>query len=186
MESGFSEQLRHLDQGYTGLRDKFDKLPLDLGKTREKVEDEKAEVLKLKSEKTELLNELANRANLQEEEKQELFSRISDSERKLIKAQREMRRLQHKLRDADDSEATINGILVRAVKHTQRKVVDLLGIDDVDSASDEEIRNNWQLIKEELPRVYVKDLRRGGVLDGEYLLTEEGVQFIRDVASGNV
>ncbi|KTF16329.1 hypothetical protein [Pseudoalteromonas sp. H105] len=186
MESGFSEQLRHLDQGYTGLRDKFDKLPLDLGKTREKVEDEKAEVLKLKSEKNELLNELANRANLQEEEKQELFSRINDSEIKLIKAQREMRRLQHKLRDADDSEATINGILVRAVKHTQRKVVDLLGIDDFESASDEEICNNWQLIKEELPRVYVKDLRRGGALDGEYLLTEEGVQFIRDVASGNV
>jgi uncharacterized coiled-coil protein SlyX len=186
MESGFSEQLRHLDQGYTGLRDKFDKLPLDLGKTREKVEDEKAEVLKLKSEKDDLLNELANRANLQEEEKQELFSRISDSEMKLFKAQREMRRLQHKLRDADDSEATINGILVRAVKHTQRKVIDLLGIGDIESASDEEIRNNWQLIKEELPRVYVKDLRRSGALDGEYLLTDEGVQFIRDVASGNV
>lgn len=127
-----------------------------ISEKREKVEDEKAEVLKLKSEKNELLNELATRANLQEEEKQELFSRINDSERKLLKAQREMRRLQHKLRDADDSEATINGILLRAVKHTQRKVVDLLGIDDFESASDEEICNNWQMIKEELPKVYSK------------------------------
>lgn len=186
MESGFSEQLRHLDQGYTGLRDKFDKLPLDLGKTREKVEDEKAEVIKLTSEKNELLNELAARANLQEEEKQELFSRIRERESKLNKAERELKRLQHKLRDADDSEATINGVLVRAVKHTQRKVIGLLNIDDYASASDEEICNGWQLIKDELPRVYVNDLRRSGVLDREDLLTSKGVQLFRDVAAGSV
>lgn len=186
MESGFGEQLRHLDQGYTGLRDKFDKLPLDLGKTREKVEDEKAEVLKLKTEKNELLNELASKANLQEEEKQELFARLSESESRLNKAQREMRRLQHKLRDADDSEATINGVLLRAVKHTQRKVIGAFNIDDFESASDDEICNGWQLIKDELPRVYIKDLRRGEVLDTEEFLTTKGVQFFRDIAAGNV
>lgn len=186
MESGFSEQLRHLDQGYTGLRDKFDKLPLDLGKTREKVEDEKAEVLKLKTEKSELLNELAARANLQEEEKQELFARLNESESRLNKAQREMRRLQHKLRDADDSEATIDGVLLRAVKHTQRKVVGAFDIDNFESASDDEICNGWQLIKDELPRVYIKDLRRGKILDAEELLTSKGIQFFRDIAAGNV
>lgn len=185
MESGFSEQLRHLDQGYTGLRDKFDKLPLDLGKTREKVEDEKAEVLKLNAEKNELLNELATRANLQDEEKQELFAKLSESESRLNKALQEMRRLQHKLRDADDSEATINGVLLRAVKHTQRKVIGAFNIDDFESASDDEIRNGWQLIKDELPRVYIKDLRRGEVLDAEEILTPKGVQFFRQIA-GNV
>ncbi|WP_113907493.1 hypothetical protein [Aliidiomarina celeris] len=186
MEAGFGEQLRHLDQGYTGLRDKFDKLPLDLGKTREKVEDEKAEVVKLKSEKEELLNELAERANLQEEEKKELFARLQQSETQLNRAERVMRRLQHKLRDAEDAEATINGVLVRAIKHTQRKVVRLLDIDDFESADDEDIYNSWMLIKDELPRVYLKDLRNGGVLDRDFLLTSKGIQFFRDVAAENI
>lgn len=186
MEAGFGEQLRHLDLGYTGLRDKFDKLPLDLGKTREKVEDEKAEVVKLKSEKEELLNELAERANLQEEEKKELFARLQQSETQLNRAERVMRKLQHKLRDAEDAEATISGVLVRAIKHTQRKVIRLLDIDDFESADDEDIHNSWMLIKDELPRVYLKDLRNGGVLDRDFLLTRKGVQFFREVAAENI
>ncbi|WP_146876561.1 hypothetical protein [Halovibrio variabilis] len=186
MESGFGEQLRHLDQGYSGLRDKFDKLPLDLGKTREKVEDEKAEVVKLKSEKEELLNQLAERANLQEEEKQELFSRLQQSEAQLNRAERLMRRHQRKLRDAEDAETTINGVLVRAIKHTQRKVVRLLDIDDFESSDDDDIYNSWILIKDELPRVYLKDLRNGRVLDRDFLLTPKGIQFFRDVAAENI
>lgn len=183
IESGFGEQLRHLDQGYTGLRDKVDKLPLDLGRTREKVEDEKAEVIKLKREKDELLNELAEKANLQEEEKQKLFSKLRDSETRLSKAESLMRSLQHKMRDANDSEATIDGVLLRAIKHTQRKVIKALNIDDLSTASDEELTNSWNLIKDELPRVYIKDLRDGGVLDRSFSLTPKGIQFFRDIAN---
>lgn len=186
MEAGFGEQLRHLDQGYSGLRDKFDNLPLDLGKTREKVEDEKAEVKKLKSEKDQLLNELAARANLQDEEKQELFSRLRESEIKLGKAEKEMRRLQHKLRDADDSEATISGVRVRAVKHTKRRVIEMLGLDDVDTISNDEILNRWDFIREELSRAYINDLKRGGVIDTDLGLTQKGIEFFREVANNNV
>jgi hypothetical protein len=186
MEAGFSEQLRHLDQGYTGLKDKFDKLPIDLGETREKVADEKAEVKKLKSEKNELLNELASRANLQEEEKEQLFTRLRESEFRLNKADKEMRRLQHKIRDADDEDSTIDGVLVRAIKHTQRKVIGMLDIDDINAATDEEIFSSWNLIKDELPRVYVKDLRKGGAVNGDFQLTAKGADLFRGIANDNV
>ena len=186
MEAGFSEQLRHLDQGYSGLVEKFDRLPLDLGKTREKVEDEKAEVRKLESEKQKLLDELAARANLQDEEKQHLFDKLRESESQLDRAERQLRRLQHKLRDADDSEATIHGVLVRAVKHTQRKIIRMLDIESLDTATDDEIASAWKLIIEELPRVYIKDLRRGDIVNNDSMLTEKGIWFIREVANGNI
>jgi hypothetical protein len=186
MEAGFSEQLRHLDQGYTGLKDKFDKLPIDLGETREKVADEKAEVKKLKLEKNELLNELASRANLQEEEKEQLFTRLSESEFRLNKADREMRRLQHKIRDADDEDSTIDGVAVRAIRYTQRQLIGMLDIDDLNTATDDEIFSSWNLIKDELPRVYIKDLWKGGVVNKDFQLTAKGADLFRGIANENV
>jgi chromosome segregation ATPase len=185
MESGFSEQLRHLDQGYSGLRDKFDRLPLDLNKTKEKVEDEKAEVKKLDKERRALLDELAARANLQAEEKTELFDKLRNSESQLNRAEKELQRLQRKIRNAADSEATVHGVLVRAVKHTQRKVIDQLDI-DIHVASDDEIISAWNRIKDKFSRVYFKDLKRGDVLDDDDQLTEKGIWFIKEVANGNV
>ena len=102
IEAGFGERLRHLDEGYTGLRDKFEKLPFDVSKAREQEKEEKEEVAKKEAEIQNLLNNLAERAQLAETEKQELFSRLRQTQEELATSKNELRHLQSRIRHAEE------------------------------------------------------------------------------------
>ncbi|ABK98564.1 coiled-coil domain-containing protein [Pelobacter propionicus] len=177
IEAGFGEQLRHLDEGYSGLRERFDMLPIDLAKTKARVEDEKAEVKQMEQERDKLLEELAIRANLENAEKEAMFAKLKSREIELQSAKNELSKLQMKLRDAVDEKES--GVPLRAIKHTKRAVLDKLGLEDIAEADDATLMSAWNLIKDELSRPYMNDLRRSGIAEKNGELTEEGLQFIK-------
>ena len=101
IEASFGERLKHLDEGYTGLRDKFENLPFDLSKARELEKEEKKEVEKKEAEYDALLNNLAERAQLAENEKNELFDNLKQTQKELAYAKNELKCLQFQIQDAE-------------------------------------------------------------------------------------
>ena len=98
MEAGFGERLRHLDEGYSGIRDKFDRLPFDSAKALEDIEKENEEIKKKEAEQRKTLEELAQKAHLAENEKIALFEHMENINRELEESKIEARRLEKRLK----------------------------------------------------------------------------------------
>ena len=101
IEAGFGERLRHIDEGYSGLREKFENLPFDLPSAKQQEEEEKKEIEQKEAKFKEILNSLMERAQLAEEEKSDLLSRLEESQQELETSKRELRRLQRDINDAE-------------------------------------------------------------------------------------
>lgn len=91
IEAGFGERLRHLDEGYTGIREKVDNLQMNPSQAKERLNEEEEE-LKRKEEELKrtiderdaLINSVAERANLEDKEKKSLFHELRTKEQELI------------------------------------------------------------------------------------------------------
>lgn len=101
IEAGFGERLRHLDEGYTGLRDRVERLPFDVTAAKEQEELEKQEVKKKEEEYEALMDSLVERAQLDQREKAELKQRLGVVQAELESSRAELSELQHRIRDAE-------------------------------------------------------------------------------------
>ena len=97
IEAGFGEKLKHIDEGYAGIRDRFDQLPFDANKAKEEIEAEKEEIEKKKKEQNDLLESLAEKAKLAEAEKEELFRKMETTSKELDSAKSDLRRMQRNM-----------------------------------------------------------------------------------------
>jgi len=98
IEAGFGEKLKHIDEGYAGIKDRFDQLPFDANKAKEDIEAEKDEIEKKKKEQNSLLESLARRAKLAENEKEDLFQKMEKTSSELDAAKSDLRRMQRNVR----------------------------------------------------------------------------------------
>lgn len=175
IEAGFGERLRHLDEGYTGLVDKFDKIPIDVKKVKEKVVEEEEEVKEKERERNQLIETLAERAKLQEDEKTELFNNLKNTESELNIAKDELDFLERKLLNAEKNAYNknfheqnfykVNVLMSLLIAEIGRKTI-IQG--DV-----EEIQKRFDTAK--ISPIQIKYLLREGLIDGEEKLTEDGI-----------
>ncbi|MGF1773845.1 hypothetical protein L4C42_16220 [Vibrio wakamikoensis] len=168
IEAGFGERLRHLDEGYSGIRDKFDKLPYDSTQVKAEIEKEKEEVRKKEAEQQTVLEDLAKRAHLAEAEKDELFSRMKQITKELDDAKRESRRLTRSMR-------------LHAVESDSRyEALDYLQklMDDIRPANLDPLSRRgsygylFQDIANDIPRSMYRDLERYGYVENGSLSRE--------------
>ena len=96
IEAGFGERLRHLDEGYSGLRDHFERSPLGAKENEKiiKIEQEKYEE-KLKEQKK-LIESLTSRVQLEEKEKNKLINDIRKREIELNETSNEIKFLKQR------------------------------------------------------------------------------------------
>lgn len=85
--------MRHLDEGYSGIRDKFDLFPHYENTTSAAAKHQEEEIKKREAEQLALLDNLTTRAKLAEGEKQEIFSKLAEKSIELEQARLELRRL---------------------------------------------------------------------------------------------
>lgn len=90
IEAGFGERLRHLDEGYSGVRERLDKMPNYVAVASE-VKREEEVIQRKEQEQRALIEELANKAKLAEHEKTELFSNLEEKHQELEQARAELR-----------------------------------------------------------------------------------------------
>ena len=185
IEAGFGERLRHLDEGYIGLRDKFDKFPIDIYKVEEQVKVEEEEVKKKLEERNKIIESLANKAKLQENEKSELFSKLQGLEIELNDAKSTMSLLQGKLKKAEINDFEDFDIPDRMRNYIQSDLTDLLG-SNVKERDINQIKNRFDSLKEEIYPEFLKDMQHFGYTDSENNLTEIGAITIKHFMRLNV
>lgn len=90
IESGFGEKLRHIDEGYSGLSQKFDRMPFDKSAAKADEETKEAEIQEQEAQRQNIIEDLMKRAHLAGEEKRELVSRLSQLSSELDRSRAEL------------------------------------------------------------------------------------------------
>ncbi|PME31601.1 hypothetical protein BCV39_22295 [Vibrio sp. 10N.286.55.E10] len=175
MESGFGEKLKHLDEGYTGIRDKFDQLPFDFNQTQKELEIENAEIKKKEEEQRKTLEELAKKAHLAENEKQELFERMSNLSRELEESKSQARRFERQmlLHESSDADSfTVLSYVVRQLSKFRNPEISM-------KSPRSGFRYLFRKHKEQLHSDAIHDLERLGFIDEEGDLTRNALDRLR-------
>jgi hypothetical protein len=183
IESGFGEKLRHLDEGYSSMRDRFDSLPgkgvIQETKKDLKKEEEELEV-KIK-ERDKVIEDLFNRAQLQEGEKERFIKKLKEEEDALQNARQEIQILKNRLFQYLDRNSGISDKNI--FNYMQSHLIPQLNVDFVKTASSRMLKNRFKEIKNQLPEGFVMALQRFGLTDENGDLTYHGANIIRDMAN---
>jgi DNA-binding transcriptional regulator GbsR (MarR family) len=181
VEAGFGERLRHLDEGYTGLKSAVEKLPFDRAKAEEEIKEEEEQLQKVEQERAELFESLAKRAQLQEEEKSSLFARLKEQDEELASARRELHYLRRRLHEA---EAVDENLLVRRIPPHIRHMLDNAILpnlrDEISHGAPMRIVNRrFNALREELPSRFFEELKEFGIVDSDGDLTPIGFEILK-------
>lgn len=189
IEAGFGERLKHLDEGYTGLRDKFDGAPAsnnneEIEEAKKELETEKEQLESEMKQKNELLNELMNKAQLGEKERQEFTDRINQREEQIQKLNSELRFLGRRLRSAERSREnefihSIDNMMRDRLMRFISKEVDLNMLLD---APIELLVRRVKYDPAEHPESLTFPLQKMGFLDNNMRFTETGIELLRSIA----
>ncbi|WP_138518300.1 hypothetical protein [Limnobacter alexandrii] len=176
IEAGFGERLRHLDEGYSGIRDRFDRLPHYSSATGAEVKREEEEIKKREDEQRALLENLATRAKLAEGEKQEIFAKLAEKNEELEQARLELRHLRLRNEDLSPSERELKRMLFRYVAE---KIREGTPADAALGSPLVSVNSIFRRIQDGLSSEAIRDLKRFDLLDEEGNLTRDAVMRIR-------
>lgn len=177
IEAGFGEKLKHLDEGYSGIREKFDRMPAYSQITNADVKKEEEEIRQKEQEQKALIEGLAEKAKLAEGEKKELFANLSLKSEELEQARMELRRLQRSTRSTQGNfpdRAMMTRYLINRLRNAEPEI--FFHGSEINS---EIVRNTFKKIAPTLPRAAVRDLQRVEILDEDGELTREGTARIQ-------
>lgn len=99
IEAGFGERLRNLDEGYSGVRAHLDKFPY-YSVTPSDVKNEEEKIVQKEAEQRAMIEELAHKAQLAEDEKVALFSNLAQKNEELENARALLREMQENSSDS--------------------------------------------------------------------------------------
>lgn len=104
IEAGFGERLRHLDEGYSGLINRFDigSNEQNIRDTKEEIEKEKQKLKQDVEERNQILNSLIEKAQLEQEEKEAIRKQLKEKEIEISKQNRELNFLRNRLHHDTD------------------------------------------------------------------------------------
>lgn len=185
IESGFGEKLTHLDDAYKGMRDRFDQLPgrLEIKDTKKELKHEEQELKKILNEKEILINNLVNKAQLRDEEKEQFLKELRNKEESLNEAQQEMNFLRRRLiRDKDiRKRVSINNDFDSSMINYFRLSVipELGGPEYISKRPIQVIRKKFRRLVSEFPNEFINDLKNNSLVDDSGELTKEGIEFLK-------
>jgi len=189
IEAGFGERLKHLDEGYTGLRDRFDGSPSnnnneEIEEAKKELESEKEQLESEMKQKNELLNDLMNKAQLGESERQEFTERINQREEQIQKLSSELRFLNRKLRSAERSRENefIHSIDDMMRHRLMRFIVKEVDLNMLLDAPIELLARRIKYDPSEQPESLTFSLQKLGFLEENMRFTESGIELLKSIA----
>ncbi|WP_430398712.1 hypothetical protein [Ferrovibrio sp.] len=193
IDSGFGERLRHLDEGYSSMRNylqggnfrSIENVEGKPEKTENEIESEKKEMQKIIDERDQIVKGLVEKSQLQEEQKSEILSKLQSKQEQLERLEKEVFRLNRRLVEEREAErgknfATIFTEESGFVRFTNEAVISKIDPDFVISAPASILKRRFDRIIDDLPKGYIDDLKHHGFFDSQ--LTNMGVSFIKEVA----
>jgi hypothetical protein len=185
IEAGFGERLRHLDEGYTGLRDKFDGgiqiSAEEIETTKIELEEEKRKLEKERTEKDEILSSIMKKAKLSEKEKQEVLEKLENKENEISILSKELHFLKRELRQGENElrHNYPSVILKMADAFIKRENID---ISMIMQAPNSFIRRKIKFEKENHPRILFDRFINFGIIEENGTFTSKGIKLLKDIA----
>lgn len=183
IESGFGERLRHLDEGYTSMRDYFKPGAItsnvDVENTKSQLVSEKQEIEKVRAERDEIVRQLIEQSALQQEEKDKITKELRSKEDELAESQRALARLNRHLtveriaRRRESMKESPLGMESFTIDTVLRK----MGVERGAVVSIRELREKFNSISNSLPRPYLDDMEHMGFFDNG--LTTDGARYLK-------
>ena len=177
IEAGFGERLRHLDEGYTGMRDRLDKMPSYGGATHSDVKKEEEEIRKRESEQKAVIEDLARKAKLADHEKQALFANLAQKSEELEQARIELRQMQESRTRTSEEAPPRRSVVLRYVASMIKKELpeDYL----TEPITSLKARKLFADIRPKLAEVALRDMEKLDLLDPDGELTRDAMMLLR-------
>jgi hypothetical protein len=186
IEAGFGERLRHLDEGYSGLVNKFDNghVEQNIKETKEEIEKEKQKLKAEIQERNNILNSVIEKAQLEQHEKEEIRRQLKEKEIEISKQNRELNFLRHRLHSEE------NEVEMEAYENLPDSAIRPL-INLVKSTKDPEmflkyptsiIGRKFRIDLEELSKDELIPLLNMDIIKRDGTLTIHGIKILRQIA----
>jgi DNA repair exonuclease SbcCD ATPase subunit len=191
IESGFGERLKHLDENYTRMQDRVYSQPLkeDLEEKQEQVKEEEKNLKQKLEERNKLIEELVQKSQLDEKEKQKFLTQIKSREEQIRAREEELRRLTEQLIVLENQTQepqmhrqnvrSIPGVPTGLIRYFDKMVLENISPRVLNSNSRNGINSNWKKLAQNLEPAFIKDLQEYGLVDNDENLTARAMDYIR-------
>jgi hypothetical protein len=188
IEAGFGERLKHLDEGYAALRDKYDRSPVDTVNASKQVEEEGKKVKKKEEEMEQLIQDLVKKTQLQDKEKDELIKKWREKDKELVNAKSELQFLQERLAVLEKLKsyqaAPLSLELPRnLVLYIKRRLLKEFGLESVLEAPRQVLLHRFESVKSSFAPSFLEALREFDIVDDHEVLTNKGIQILKEIAA---
>ncbi len=175
IEAGFGERLRHLDEGYSGVRERLDKLPYANTASLAEVAAEEEEIRRKENEQKAVIEDLAKRAKLAEHEKQALFKNLEEKNSELERARDELRSMQESRNRSKERPPLERGVISFVAKKLRTSAPD----EDFEMMPILRLQEFFEENKDLIVDLARNDMRKLGLLDSDEKLTRDGARSLR-------
>lgn len=186
IESGFGEKLRHLDEGYTSMRDRMDKLPgkYEIEETKTEIKKEEEDFKKKLADKDRLIDELAHKAHLKDNEREQFKDELNKRIAELSEAQSEISFLRERMERTERRQPIPHNIDIDdGMKHfILSAVFKELSPKLFLSAPTSLILKRFNASIDSFPDGFIEDLRRYEMINDNKEITRKGISIFRRLA----
>ena len=189
IEAGFGERLRHLDEGYTGLRNKFENTGVvnteELDSSKKELEEEKLKLEKEISEKDQILSSLMQKAKLSETEKKDVLESLKNKETEILNLNKELHFLKREIRQGE--RARENELTHRYPTSVINLILEFLKMSDYDiqmiiDAPEGFLIRKIKYDKEKYPSMFFDRFLKFGIISEDERFTPNGIELLKIVA----
>jgi hypothetical protein len=183
IEAGFTEKLRHLDEGQISLKERFDKIPyMNPETTKKEISEETRKLEKEVSERQKIIDRLLERSSLEIHEKENVISELKEKEKTIDEMKREIshlnRRLTHENENIISNENIVTLRAMMEYLRSQAPELFNMSLEQIRALSSRELKEKFELYINKFDHRFVSDLRLRHYLEANDKLTKEGVRFL--------
>jgi len=181
IEAGFGEKLKNIDEGYNGLRDKFDNFPFDIKAAKEEEKKEEEHIKNQENEREKIIIDLMEKARVADDEKESLLSELKNHSNELDNSRAELRKLQRKISKVENnSPDEINDF----IRFFSEKLQGRLGSNYFKAPVRVLNKHFSRLVDEDVIGIsQINYMKNEGMLDEDGDLTSRGAKIMREAIS---
>jgi hypothetical protein len=185
IEAGFGERLRHLDEGYSGLREKFSGgFQVDaeeIENTKKELEKEKEKLEKERNEKNDILTNLMKKAKLSEAEKGDVLEKLKHKENEISNLSKELLFLKRELKNNERHIVSDYSPLVKNMVFEYLKMNEF-EISTIVDAPTSYLKRNLKFDREKFPRIFYERFVKYGIMNEDGNFSTKGIELLKELA----
>ena len=198
IEERFGEQLRHLDEGYGRIESRVEvmsKTPQEINEkvkeTEGKEEEAKQQLNATKQAMRDMMEKLAERAKMQNKEKEEFYQKMAELSEEKDQAQNRIREIEAQRDAMEEQLLMMDKDMRRGVREVRSPVIDAIishpGLRGLISshAPLEFIQSRSRGFLENLSKEFLDHLKEDGIVNSEGELTKAGCALLRTALISN-